>query len=439
MAALELMKRFGNGTLVWHYVRSMADMDLLPPTLHQIVTHLAPMAKHRTARSVIGRLLLAASAYFIWIERNNRLFKNSRKTLEEIRDCIMVTVHLKLLTFRFKNKAMVSSLLAKWNMPSNFWIYANLFEDIQCAGFDTRPPMLDRTDFESWQQRIRLYCLGKDNGVNILQSIDEGSFKMGKFRETLAEGALRLGSERDKVFANLTPEEKERFKADIRSELTKDERESQLYDEFKHFRQNKGETIYEYYVRFTKLINDMRNIKMTMPKMQHNSKFVNNMLPEWGRFVTAVKHNRGLKTSNYNQLYVYLKQHEVHANKNKMMLERYTQHSIDPLALVSNVSPHQYPSQSSANPQSAYVPPVNYQPQFADNIQPDSELHLTQGTKLQFKTAGLLLGMFRVDRTEVRGIMLGEQLQLEMGEFRTELAMQILVKQSRLSVITAME
>ncbi|GJR64242.1 retrovirus-related pol polyprotein from transposon TNT 1-94 [Tanacetum coccineum] len=23
---------------------------------------------------------------------------------------------------------------------------------------DTRPPMLDRTDFASWQQRIRLYC-----------------------------------------------------------------------------------------------------------------------------------------------------------------------------------------------------------------------------------------------------------------------------------------
>ncbi|GJW13004.1 hypothetical protein Tco_0017137 [Tanacetum coccineum] len=34
--------------------------------------------------------------------------------------------------------------------------------------------------------------------------------------------------------------------------------------------------------------------------------------------------------------------------------------------------------------------------------------------------------MFRVDRTEVRGTMPGEQLQLEMGEFRTELAMLIL-------------
>nr|GEX11074.1 integrase, catalytic region, zinc finger, CCHC-type, peptidase aspartic, catalytic [Tanacetum cinerariifolium] len=63
-------------------------------------------------------------------------------------------------------------------------------------------------------------------------------------------------------------------------------------------------------VVFTKLINDMRNIKMTMPRMQLNSKFVNNMLPEWGRFVTVVKLNRGLKKSNYDQLYAYLKQHE---------------------------------------------------------------------------------------------------------------------------------
>nr|GEV02925.1 hypothetical protein [Tanacetum cinerariifolium] len=57
-----------------------------------------------------------------------------------------------------------------------------------------------------------------------------------------------------------------------------------------------------------------------------------------GRFMIAVKLNRGLKTSNYGQLYAYLKQHEAHANENKMMLEKYTQHAIDPLAFVSNVS-----------------------------------------------------------------------------------------------------
>nr|GFC59348.1 integrase, catalytic region, zinc finger, CCHC-type, peptidase aspartic, catalytic [Tanacetum cinerariifolium] len=90
---------------------------------------------------------------------------------------------------------------------------ANLSEDIQCAGSDIRPPMLDRTDFASWQQRIRLYFLGKKNGVNILKSIDKGPFQMGTVREPLAEGtkgAPHLGPERPRVYSDLSPEEKDR-------------------------------------------------------------------------------------------------------------------------------------------------------------------------------------------------------------------------------------
>ncbi|GJT45499.1 retrovirus-related pol polyprotein from transposon TNT 1-94 [Tanacetum coccineum] len=248
---------------------------------------------------------------------------------------------------------------------------SNISEDIQYAGSNTRPPMLDRTDFESWQQRIRLYCLGKDNGENIMKSITKGPFKMGTHSPS---------------------KEKERYKADIRatnillqgipkdiytlinhytdakdiwdnvkmilegSELTKDDRESQLYDEFKHFHQIKGETIHVYYVRFKKLFNDMRNIKMTMPRMQLNSKFVNTMLPEWSRFITEVKLNRGLKESNFDQLYAYLKQH----------IGGFIQPTNDPLALVSNASVHKYPTQSSMSPQSSN------EPSLADNFQLDS-------------------------------------------------------------------
>nr|GEV82304.1 integrase, catalytic region, zinc finger, CCHC-type, peptidase aspartic, catalytic [Tanacetum cinerariifolium] len=53
--------------------------------------------------------------------------------------------------------------------------------------------------------------------------------------------------------------------------------------------------------------------------------------------------------------------------------------------------------------------------------------------------AGLLFKIFKEDRIEFRGIMQGEQLQLVMREFRTELAMQILVKQSRLNKMLLMQ
>nr|GEZ34442.1 MDIS1-interacting receptor like kinase 2-like [Tanacetum cinerariifolium] len=239
---------------------------------------------------------------------------------------------LKVTAFWFKTKLRFVS------RPSAFCsrTHWDLSQD------DTRPPMLDRTDFASWQQSIRLYCRGKDNGVNILKSIDEGPYKLGTFRETLAEsteGTPQFGPERPHVYSDLNSKERDWYNADIRatnillqgllkdiytlinhytdakdiwdnvkmllegSELTKEDRESQLYNDFEHFRQHKEESINDYYVRFSKLINDMRNIKMTMPKLQLNSKFVNNMLPEWGRFVTAVKLNRGLRESNYDQLF----------------------------------------------------------------------------------------------------------------------------------------
>ncbi|GJS85034.1 integrase, catalytic region, zinc finger, CCHC-type containing protein, partial [Tanacetum coccineum] len=93
-------------------------------------------------------------------------------------------------------------------------------EDIQCAGSDTRPPMLDRTDFESWQQRIRLYCLGKDNGEKNMKSIKEGPFQMGTVLDVVTrgtEGAVQQGQVRARVLNDLSAEEKESYKADIRA------------------------------------------------------------------------------------------------------------------------------------------------------------------------------------------------------------------------------
>ncbi|GJU70699.1 retrovirus-related pol polyprotein from transposon TNT 1-94 [Tanacetum coccineum] len=69
---------------------------------------------------------------------------------------------------------------------------------------------------------------------------------------------------------------------------------------------------------------------------------------------------RGLKESNFDQLYAYLKQHEVHASENRMMMERFIQPTNDPLALVSNASVQQYPTQSSMSPQSSNEPSPAY-------------------------------------------------------------------------------
>nr|GEZ01716.1 integrase, catalytic region, zinc finger, CCHC-type, peptidase aspartic, catalytic [Tanacetum cinerariifolium] len=139
---------------------------------------------------------------------------------------------------------------------------------------------------------------GKENRVNILKSINEGPFQMGTLKETLTvgtKGALHLGPERPRVHSDLTSEEKDRNQATIQDGrvVVQNVQGRQNRGQGNNARGagaagygyvNPGETIHDYYVRFAKLINDMRNIKMTMSRMQLNSKFVNNMLPESGMF-----------------------------------------------------------------------------------------------------------------------------------------------------------
>ncbi|GJS06660.1 hypothetical protein Tco_0363456 [Tanacetum coccineum] len=111
--------------------------------------------------------------------------------------------------------------------------------------------------------------------------------------------------------------------------LTKQERECKLYDEFDKFSYKKGETLREFYLRFSLLLNDMNIYNVKLKQFQVNTKFLNSLPPEWSKFVTDVKLVRDLHTTNIDQLHAYLGQHEFHANEVHLMHER----NSDPLAL----------------------------------------------------------------------------------------------------------
>lgn len=77
-----------------------------------------PLAAKCTARSIIARPIVAATAYFIWQERNLRLFKNQARSPSQVKDIIVYNVRLKLLTFRFKKKQSVAKALEPWNITA---------------------------------------------------------------------------------------------------------------------------------------------------------------------------------------------------------------------------------------------------------------------------------------------------------------------------------
>ncbi|GKC63962.1 hypothetical protein Tco_1096560 [Tanacetum coccineum] len=170
---------------------------------------------------------------------------------------------------------------------------------------------------------------------------------------TTPKGGVLLGPERARTYNDLNENEKKRLDADVHAtniglNITKEDRESQLYDEFERFKMLPGENIMSHYVGSTSLLIDMRISGMTYAKFQLNSKFVNNMSPEWDRFVIAVKLNKGLKEKNHEQLYAYLKQHEKHVAQDRLIIERITLPTNDSLAFVSSVQPYSQPSQSQS-------------------------------------------------------------------------------------------
>ncbi|GJW50669.1 retrovirus-related pol polyprotein from transposon TNT 1-94, partial [Tanacetum coccineum] len=254
------------------------------------------------------------------------------------------------------------------------------------------------------KSRMELYIQGKDHGRITLNLVENGPLVWPTVE-------LENGTVRPKTYEELSDKEKHQADCDLKAtnivlqglppdvyalvnhhkvskyiwdrvkmlmqgtSLSKQERECKLYDEFDKFSYVKGETLHQYYLWFAQLINDMNIIQMTMQPVQVNTKFLNSLLPEWGKFFTDVKLARDFHTSNYDKLYAYLEQHEVHANETRLVRERFP----DPLALVANY--HQQPSHFNNYHSQYTIPP--YQQQFSPPTQHvDTQPYVTQNAYL---------------------------------------------------------
>nr|GFB73435.1 integrase, catalytic region, zinc finger, CCHC-type, peptidase aspartic, catalytic [Tanacetum cinerariifolium] len=160
--------------------------------------------------------------------------------------------------------------------------------------------------------------------------------------------------------------------------LTKQEQECKLYDEFDKFTYRKGETLRDFYLRFSLLLNDMNMYNMKLEQFQVNTKFLNTLPPEWSKFVTDVKLVRDLHTTNVDQLHAYLGQHEYHANETSPYATSYhtpqfvsqgpssSNHSNSyPVTDTSSIVNYNAYMASSSAPQIDYAPMVQHSSEYS--------------------------------------------------------------------------
>nr|GEW93529.1 hypothetical protein [Tanacetum cinerariifolium] len=202
------------------------------------------------------------------------------------------------------------------------------------SGADNRPPMLEKDMYDSWKSRMELYMLNRPHGRMILESVEQGPLiwpsgevkgvtRLKKYSELSAAETIQADCDvkaTNIILQGLPPEVYalvsthkvvkelwERIQMLMQgTSLTKQERECKLYDAFDKFAYQKGETLHDFYLRFSLLLNDMNMYNMKLEQFQVNTKFLNTLLSEWCKFVTDVKLVQDLHTTNVNQLHAYL-------------------------------------------------------------------------------------------------------------------------------------
>nr|GEU58334.1 hypothetical protein [Tanacetum cinerariifolium] len=107
-----------------------------------------------------------------------------------------------------------------------------------------------------------------------------------------------------------------------------------------------------YYSRFYKIMNEMIRNNLTVATMQINVQFLQQLQPEWSKFVTIVKQQHELDKASYHKLFDVLKQYQKEVNE--IHAERIAKNA-NPLTLVAASQPHPDPYYQAPKSHKSYA------------------------------------------------------------------------------------
>nr|GEZ90693.1 hypothetical protein [Tanacetum cinerariifolium] len=87
-------------------------------------------------------------------------------------------------------------------------------EETSAAGYDSRPPMLVESDYDSWKIRIYMYIRGKSHGKLIWKSIQDIPSPHPMITDPQPEGSTVVPMPRKKLDSEFSDEENTREMAD---------------------------------------------------------------------------------------------------------------------------------------------------------------------------------------------------------------------------------
>ncbi|GJS00132.1 hypothetical protein Tco_0316640 [Tanacetum coccineum] len=226
-----------------------------------------------------------------------------------------------------------------------------MHNNIMVARLRDRPPMLATGKYAECQSRFLRYIDTRTNGDGLRKCILEGPYEPTTITilVVLITDDTPAVPERTTVETILimSPENKAHYELEkeaIHFLLTgiwvKIYSTTDLFWEFEKFTSHNEESIESYYSIFYKMMNEMIRNNLTIAMMQVNVQFLQQLQPEWSRFVTIVKQQHDLDTVSYHTLFDKLKQYQKEVND--ICSERIAKNA-NPLALIAAALPHPHP------------------------------------------------------------------------------------------------
>ncbi|PWA70619.1 reverse transcriptase zinc-binding domain-containing protein [Artemisia annua] len=110
---------------IWDNLKPLCKLDDLSGIWAEIVLGLSIRIANNSIWSVVQRLVFGAAVYYIWQERNIRIFQHVYRTEETVFKIIVNTVRYKLMGLNIKNSREVLKVAEIWKLPQNGFVGGN--------------------------------------------------------------------------------------------------------------------------------------------------------------------------------------------------------------------------------------------------------------------------------------------------------------------------
>ncbi|GJV07734.1 retrovirus-related pol polyprotein from transposon TNT 1-94 [Tanacetum coccineum] len=221
-----------------------------------------------------------------------------------------------------------------------------MHNNIMAAGSKDRPPMLGPGRYSQWRSRFLRYLDTKSNGEYLRKCIFEGPYMPTNVLIAAVEAAENIlpvaAHEEAETIHNMTAENKLYFQAEKEAIfLILTGIGDEIYSTVDACNTSK------------EMWTAIERLQQGESPMQVNVQFLQQLQPEWSRFVTVVKQRQEIDTVSYHKLFDVLKQFQNEVND--IRSERLAR-SANPLALLAAAQPYSDNYYQAPKPQRSNAP-----------------------------------------------------------------------------------